>query len=40
MTPDGHAILDRHPSHPNIIIGAGFSGTKLNDVNDTYSCDC
>ncbi len=26
MTPDGHPILDRHPEHPNIVIGAGFSG--------------
>eukprot|EP01137_Pigoraptor_chileana_P001598 Opistho-2@39463 len=26
MTPDEEFVLDRHPSHPNIIIGAGFSG--------------
>lgn len=25
-TPDGHFIIDRHPDHPNMIIGAGFSG--------------
>ncbi|KAF5916153.1 peroxisomal sarcosine oxidase isoform X1 [Diceros bicornis minor] len=25
-TPDGHFILDRHPKHANIVIGAGFSG--------------
>lgn len=26
MTPDTHPILDQHPAHSNIIIGAGFSG--------------
>ncbi len=26
ITPDEHFILDRHPQHPQIIIGAGFSG--------------
>ncbi|XP_063058433.1 peroxisomal sarcosine oxidase-like [Engraulis encrasicolus] len=26
VTPDHHFVLDRHPSHSNIIIGAGFSG--------------
>ena len=25
-TPDFHFILDRHPTIPNIVIGAGFSG--------------
>ncbi|XP_030633638.1 peroxisomal sarcosine oxidase [Chanos chanos] len=25
-TPDTHFVLDRHPTHSNIIIGAGFSG--------------
>ena len=25
-TPDGHFIIDRHPNHPNVAIGAGFSG--------------
>ncbi|XP_066301326.1 peroxisomal sarcosine oxidase-like isoform X1 [Branchiostoma lanceolatum] len=25
-TPDGEYILDRHPKHRNIVIGAGFSG--------------
>jgi sarcosine oxidase len=26
MTPDHHFILDRHPAHENVFIGAGFSG--------------
>jgi sarcosine oxidase len=26
MTPDEHFIIDRHPAHPNIVFGAGFSG--------------
>lgn len=26
MSPDSHFILDRHPRHPNVVIGAGFSG--------------
>jgi glycine/D-amino acid oxidase-like deaminating enzyme len=26
MTPDGNFIVDRHPEHSNIAIGAGFSG--------------
>ncbi|XP_048857519.1 peroxisomal sarcosine oxidase [Brienomyrus brachyistius] len=26
VTPDHHFVLDRHPMHSNIIIGAGFSG--------------
>ncbi|XP_019643436.1 PREDICTED: peroxisomal sarcosine oxidase-like [Branchiostoma belcheri] len=25
-TPDGNFILDRHPTHPNIVFGTGFSG--------------
>ena len=25
-TPDGHFIVDRHPDHANVAIGAGFSG--------------
>ncbi|XP_071485319.1 peroxisomal sarcosine oxidase-like [Diadema antillarum] len=25
-TPDNELILDRHPRHPNIVIGCGFSG--------------
>ncbi len=25
-TPDGHFIMDRHPEHENVTIGAGFSG--------------
>ncbi|XP_038060270.1 peroxisomal sarcosine oxidase-like [Patiria miniata] len=25
-TPDDEIILDRHPDHPNIVIGCGFSG--------------
>ena len=28
MTPDSHFLLDRHPAHSNIVIGAGFSGTS------------
>ena len=26
MTPDEHFVIDRHPVHPHIVIGAGFSG--------------
>lgn len=26
MTPDHHFIIDQHPTHPHVIIGAGFSG--------------
>lgn len=26
MTPDAHFILDRHPVHPQVVLGAGFSG--------------
>ncbi len=26
MTPDAHFIVDRHPEHPQVVIGAGFSG--------------
>lgn len=26
LTPDHHFVLDRHPEHRNIVIGAGFSG--------------
>ena len=26
MTPDTDFILDRHPDHPGVAIGAGFSG--------------
>lgn len=26
QTPDEHFIMDAHPHHPNVIIGAGFSG--------------
>lgn len=26
MTPDEDFILDVHPQHSNIVIGAGFSG--------------
>ncbi len=26
MTPDEHFIIDRHPTHENVIIAAGFSG--------------
>lgn len=26
MTPDHHFIIDRHPQHTHVVIGAGFSG--------------
>uniref|UniRef100_A0A8C3A6K3 Peroxisomal sarcosine oxidase n=1 Tax=Cyclopterus lumpus TaxID=8103 RepID=A0A8C3A6K3_CYCLU len=26
LTPDHHFVLDRHPAHSNIVLGAGFSG--------------
>jgi sarcosine oxidase len=26
LTPDHHFILDRHPAHPNVAYGCGFSG--------------
>jgi glycine/D-amino acid oxidase-like deaminating enzyme len=26
MSPDGHFLIDRHPQHPQVILGAGFSG--------------
>ncbi|PIK40528.1 putative peroxisomal sarcosine oxidase [Apostichopus japonicus] len=26
VTPDWELVLDHHPSHPNIVIGCGFSG--------------
>ena len=26
MTPDHHFIIDQHPAHPHVVIGAGFSG--------------
>ncbi|XP_045074596.1 peroxisomal sarcosine oxidase isoform X2 [Coregonus clupeaformis] len=26
VTPDNHFVLDHHPTHSNIVIGAGFSG--------------
>ena len=26
LQPDRDSILDKHPDHPNIVIGAGFSG--------------
>ncbi|XP_038615732.1 peroxisomal sarcosine oxidase isoform X2 [Tachyglossus aculeatus] len=40
-TPDGHFILDRHPTHPNIIIGAGFSGHgfKLSPLVGKFLCE-
>ena len=33
MTPDSNFILDYHPRHKNIVIGAGFSGNS--DFNTT-----
>ncbi|XP_001510684.2 peroxisomal sarcosine oxidase isoform X1 [Ornithorhynchus anatinus] len=40
-TPDGHFILDRHPTHPNIIVGAGFSGHgfKLSPLVGKFLCE-
>ena len=34
LTPDGIHIMDRHPKHRNVVVGAGFSGTgfKLGPV--------
>ncbi len=26
LSPDEHFIVDRHPAHPNVVVGAGFSG--------------
>ncbi len=26
MTPDEHFIIDKHPEHPHVVFGAGFSG--------------
>ena len=26
VTPDANFIVDRHPEHPNVVVGAGFSG--------------
>lgn len=26
MSPDSHFIIDRHPQHPEVVFGAGFSG--------------
>jgi sarcosine oxidase len=26
VTPDGHFIVDRLPDHPQVVVGAGFSG--------------
>lgn len=26
MTPDEHFVVDRHPEHPQVVFGAGFSG--------------
>jgi len=31
LTPDEDFILDQHPKHHNIIIGAGFSGVLFVD---------
>lgn len=25
-SPDGHFVIDRHPNHPNVVYGVGFSG--------------
>jgi glycine/D-amino acid oxidase-like deaminating enzyme len=26
MSPDEHFIVDRHPTHPNVVFAAGLSG--------------
>lgn len=26
QTPDHHFLIDRHPAHPQVVFGAGFSG--------------
>ncbi|XP_033904562.3 peroxisomal sarcosine oxidase isoform X1 [Acipenser ruthenus] len=41
VTPDSDFILDQHPSHSNIIIGAGFSGHgfKLAPVAGKILCE-
>jgi glycine/D-amino acid oxidase-like deaminating enzyme len=26
ITPDRHFVIDRHPQHPHVVIGCGFSG--------------
>ena len=26
VTPDGHFVIDKHPNHENVVLGAGFSG--------------
>ncbi|MGH0177709.1 UNVERIFIED_CONTAM: hypothetical protein FKN15_075696 [Acipenser sinensis] len=41
VTPDSDFILDQHPSHSNIIIGAGFSGHgfKLAPVVGKILCE-
>ncbi len=38
MTPDRDFIIDRHPAHRNIVIGAGFSG-EFNKAN-APAMDC
>ncbi len=36
--PDGDPVMDKHPCHPNIVIGTGFSGiTVLQSQTDTGS---
>ncbi|KAJ8280868.1 hypothetical protein GJAV_G00060190 [Gymnothorax javanicus] len=41
ITPDRHFVLDRHPLHSNIVIGAGFSGHgfKLGPVVGKVLCE-
>ena len=33
MTPDKHFVIDRHPEHDNVVIGAGFSGHGFKFTN-------
>jgi monomeric sarcosine oxidase len=41
MTPDTHFVIDRHPQHSQIVIGAGFSGHgfKFSAVIGSILCD-
>ena len=41
MTPDNDHIMDCHPSYPNVVVGAGFSGMgfKLGPVTGEFLAD-
>merc|ERR1712018_698134 len=38
VSPDNVHILDKHPKHPNIVVGCGFSGSgfKLGPVTGEF----